>query len=48
MERREGLVLRRREEVVGGTMGLEGRESMVERWMFVRRVERKAGGHDRC
>ena len=43
MERRDGLVLSRRECVVGGTMGLEGRESVVERWMFVRRVERKAG-----
>ena len=46
MERRDGLVLSRREWVVGGTMGLVGRESVVERWMFVRRVERKAGGHD--
>ena len=26
-------------------MGLVGRESVVERWMFVRRVERKAFGH---
>ena len=33
-----------RECKVGGTMGEEGIESVVESWMFVRRVERKAEG----
>lgn len=42
MERGDGLAWASAEREVGGSIGLGGKESVVERWMLVRRVERKA------